>query len=189
MSSQLKRYHRGIFRGILKKISHHRRVEASKLLHQSFIDSIGDSIIGSFCSLPNEISTDLINLEWAQSGQLALPKIRQDSFIIEYYLIPKTVCLKSYLIPDETYGIWEPDPHANGVTLLRGDQLSMILIPALAFDKHHNRLGKGLGYYDRFLKMIPDRTPKIGVGYKEQMTYSEIPTDNHDVPMNDVLLF
>lgn len=59
------------------------------------------------------------------------------------------------------YGIDEP---VNGLPLFP-EELDMILIPLLAFDKNGNRLGYGGGYYDRFLKECRDDVIKIGFSF------------------------
>ena len=33
-------------------------------------------------------------------------------------------------------------------------QIDMVVVPAVAFDRQNNRLGRGAGYYDRFIKKI-----------------------------------
>ncbi|MCX5706588.1 MAG: 5-formyltetrahydrofolate cyclo-ligase, partial [Candidatus Omnitrophica bacterium] len=58
--------------------------------------------------------------------------------------------------------------------------------PGLAFDKKGNRLGRGKGYYDRFLKKIPKDTPSIGLAFDLQILPS-VPTSSHDVSVSKVL--
>lgn len=61
----------------------------------------------------------------------------------------------------------------------------LIIVPGVAFDKHHNRLGRGGGYYDRYLKKYR-RVPKIGVAYDFQFV-DEVPTNRHDVQMTHII--
>ena len=57
------------------------------------------------------------------------------------------------------------------------------IIPGVSFDRHGNRLGRGKGYYDRFLKKL--NTFKIGVCFGFQLS-DEIPHDEYDVVMDEV---
>lgn len=61
------------------------------------------------------------------------------------------------------------------------------LIPALAFDRNHFRLGYGGGYYDRWLAENP-RILTIGVGFREQ-SIDLLPTCSHDIPLHKIMLF
>ena len=62
----------------------------------------------------------------------------------------------------------------------------IILVPGVGFDKEGKRLGRGKGYYDRFLKRYSG-TPKIGVGYKFQQV-KDIPHNKHDIKMDKLIL-
>ena len=52
--------------------------------------------------------------------------------------------------------------------------VDLILVPGVAFDKHHNRIGRGGGYYDKFLSKHP-LVKKIGVCYDFQVRKHTIP--------------
>lgn len=63
--------------------------------------------------------------------------------------------------------------------------IDLIIVPGVAFDQHCHRIGRGGGYYDRFLsKQIGAK--KIGVCYSFQLKH-EIPHSLHDVKMNRVV--
>jgi 5-formyltetrahydrofolate cyclo-ligase len=60
----------------------------------------------------------------------------------------------------------------------------LALVPGLAFDGKGRRLGRGGGYYDRFLALdTMQRAVKVGVCFSVQVV-AEVPVDNHDVVMN-----
>lgn len=81
------------------------------------------------------------------------------------------------------YGIPEPeelgeryDPAAAAATA--------VLVPGLAFDRSGNRLGRGGGYYDRFLgRSSMARAVKVGVCWSLQVVDS-VPTEAHDIMMD-----
>lgn len=78
------------------------------------------------------------------------------------------------------FGIPEPTtPEFQG-------KIDVIIVPAVAFDRTGNRLGRGGGYYDRFLKKQPHAT-LIGVGYDFQLV-DEVPVRKHDQKVHRIIL-
>ena len=65
-------------------------------------------------------------------------------------------------------------------------EIDLLIVPAVAFDKQGNRLGRGGGYYDRFLKKQSHAT-FIGVGYDFQLV-DEVPVRQHDQKMHRIIL-
>ena len=61
----------------------------------------------------------------------------------------------------------------------------IILVPGIAFDPQGHRLGRGKGYYDRFLAAHPD-IYKIGVCFDFQKV-PEVPVDEFDIPVDLVI--
>lgn len=59
-----------------------------------------------------------------------------------------------------------------------------VLTPGLTFDRMGNRIGRGKGYYDRFLAQAPMRNSiKIGICWSLQVV-DVLPALSHDVPMD-----
>ena len=75
-----------------------------------------------------------------------------------------------------------PEPTTSPFT----GQIDLIVVPAVAFDKQGHRLGRGGGYYDRFIKKHPHAI-LIGVGYDFQLI-EEVPTLNHDQKVHRIIL-
>jgi 5-formyltetrahydrofolate cyclo-ligase len=64
------------------------------------------------------------------------------------------------------YGI--PEPELAPESTLAPEQLQLVLLPLLGFDRRGNRLGMGGGYYDRsfaFRRERPSPPRLLGVGY------------------------
>ena len=80
------------------------------------------------------------------------------------------------------YGVSEPV--ASRYLALK--DLDLVVTPGLAFDKKGNRLGRGKGYYDRFLSKIPKDTPSIGLAFRFQILPA-VPITPHDVSVTKVL--
>ncbi len=79
-------------------------------------------------------------------------------------------------------GVKEP---SNGEKITK-DQIDLMLIPGLAFDNSGNRLGRGKGFYDRFLKDY--KGVKVGVCSKDRFLDFPLPVDpEFDVPVDFIL--
>lgn len=64
--------------------------------------------------------------------------------------------------------------------------LDLIVIPGLAFTVEGLRLGRGKGFYDRYLSKCGPKTEKIALAFKEQIV-KEIPVDESDIKVDKVL--
>jgi 5-formyltetrahydrofolate cyclo-ligase len=80
------------------------------------------------------------------------------------------------------FGIREPGSESR---LVDGRKIDVILVPGLAFDRSGARLGRGKGFYDRYLLEIdPENKPiTIGTGYDFQLV-EDVPSQPGDVPMD-----
>ncbi|MBQ7209922.1 MAG: 5-formyltetrahydrofolate cyclo-ligase [Paludibacteraceae bacterium] len=65
-------------------------------------------------------------------------------------------------------------------------ELDLIIVPGLVFDIYGNRLGRGGGYYDRFLRHFK-HTTQVGVGYDFQLVNKTLPTGFFDRKVNIVV--
>lgn len=79
------------------------------------------------------------------------------------------------------YGIWEPDADEWWDAM---EQIDLVIVPGVAFDREGNRLGHGMAYYDRFLRPLAAR--RMGVCFPFQLL-DAVPHDALDCRM-DVLL-
>ena len=77
------------------------------------------------------------------------------------------------------YGFEQP---VAGAPTVDPAEVGVVLVPGLAFDRSGGRLGRGGGYYDRFLPTLPSHAARVGV-VPEQLLVEVVPTDRHDVPM------
>ncbi len=81
------------------------------------------------------------------------------------------------------YGFLEPVNRNNVI------KPNIILVPLVAYDKSHNRLGYGKGYYDRFIKKNKKKLKNfitIGLAFSFQK-YKKIPTSKFDVKLDYIL--
>ncbi len=67
--------------------------------------------------------------------------------------------------------------------------LDLILCPGMAFTRDGKRLGKGGGYYDRYLDHGNETRPhRVGVTFTEFML-EDLPYETHDIRMHEVVFF
>lgn len=78
------------------------------------------------------------------------------------------------------FGIPEPQ------TSTYKGRIDLIVVPGVAFDRHCHRIGRGGGYYDRFLLKHP-ASVKIGVCYDFQLRKHNLPHTWRDHKMNRVV--
>jgi len=72
------------------------------------------------------------------------------------------------------YGVREPD--TNKTKEVNAQDLDLVLIPGLGFDQKRNRLGRGAGFYDRFLARLGPLTKKVGLAFELQVL-DDLPVD------------
>ncbi|MEM7273816.1 MAG: 5-formyltetrahydrofolate cyclo-ligase [Actinomycetota bacterium] len=77
------------------------------------------------------------------------------------------------------YGFDQPTAEAPVVP---DEALGAVLVPGLAFDRAGRRLGRGKGYYDRFLARLAPDVLRIGIT-GDYVVDGPLPTDAHDVSM------
>jgi 5-formyltetrahydrofolate cyclo-ligase len=78
------------------------------------------------------------------------------------------------------YGVPEPQ------TETYHGSIDLILVPGVVFDQHCHRIGRGGGYYDKFLFKHPG-SKKIGVCYSFQLKKHSIPVRLKDHKMDRVI--
>jgi 5-formyltetrahydrofolate cyclo-ligase len=86
------------------------------------------------------------------------------------------------------YKILEPKTELRTVPELKVpvDELQLIVVPGVAFDRQGGRLGHGKGYYDKLLEHAKPETPLIALAFECQL-FPEIPMQEHDIYMDKVV--
>jgi len=140
-------------------------------LSSSFIKA---ETIMCYWSMTDEVFTHNFLVKWYDKKTLLLPVIKDNLLIIKQFKGEKL------MNPDSRFGILEP----IGKEFTNTDEINLILVPGVAFDKNKNRLGRGKAFYDKFLpKLI---CPKIGICFDFQLI-DKVPIDKYDIPMDFVI--
>ena len=143
----------------------------------SFIQKNNSLKIGLYVSFGNEVRTmELIEKILSLKKEVYLPV---QNFINET-LIFRQYTKDSELIKNQNK-ILEPKSGKE----IDPEDLDIIFIPLLAFDKNLNRVGMGKGYYDKTLH--GKKAGKlVGLAYDFQEISNAFPED-HDVAMNAII--
>ncbi|RUT78553.1 5-formyltetrahydrofolate cyclo-ligase [Ancylomarina longa] len=127
-----------------------------------------------YWSMKDEVYTHEFVSKWAQKKKVILPSVKGNTLDLKVFQGLDN------LIEGENYGIPEPE----GSIFMEEDEIDLIIIPGVAFDKDNNRMGRGKAYYDRLLNSLS--AYKVGVCFQFQVL-DHIPVDEHDIRMDCVL--
>lgn len=143
---------------------------------------------------------------------MAMPEVKESTTVLMYYSLSDEVDTheaidslvaegKTVLLPAVTSGTEMELRRYSGTGDLRVgafnikepvgqlftdyNEIEVAVVPGMSFDDNGNRLGRGKGYYDRFLPKIP-KAYKIGICFPFQK-FPAIPFDKNDVRMDVVL--
>ena len=131
-------------------------------------------IVMLYASLPDEVQTlDFIE-KWRTLKRIILPTVVGDD------IIPVELAAGSGMVEGD-FHILEPEnnPYEG--------KLDLIVVPGMAFDRQGHRLGRGKGYYDRFLIKYPE-VKTIGICFSFQLL-DEVPAEPHDQVIDEIISY
>ena len=134
-------------------------------------------VVMFYVSLKDEVSTMSMIDEAVKCGKrVCVPVIIKE----EKRLIAGEIKDRTADLERQHFGIYQPKKgHVKEVPL---ENIDLIIVPGIAFDKKNVRLGRGHGYYDRFLCALPNKTRTVGLAFDFQVV-EDLPQDSHDVPV------
>lgn len=125
-----------------------------------------------YASLPDEVQTlDFIE-NWRNRKTIILPTVVGDD------IIPVELA-EDVVFAEGDFHIPEPQSHPY-----TGD-FDLIVVPGMAFDANGHRLGRGRGYYDRFLALHP-QVYTIGLCFDFQLL-PDVPSEPHDRIIDEII--
>lgn len=165
MASQKKEYSKATLCSLSDKIL--ENLETTEVFRTA-------SCIAIYHAIPGEVQTASFIEKWYTKKKILLPVIEGD----DLRLLPYT---GSESLKSGVFGILEPtlsDPSISE------NDLDLIVVPGVAFDRERNRMGRGKGYYDRLLSTL--QVPKVGICFGFQLLPS-IPVEPFDKKMDLVI--
>lgn len=166
-------------RTVLSSISpeelHSRSCRACNLL-ASTREYKRSEIILVFLSLPTEVdTTSLVIHAWQDMKRVLAPKVSWE----QRRMLPIEIRSLSDDVSESPLGIREP---AQGMPFPVGN-IDMVVVPGLGFDKNGNRIGRGRGFYDRFLAHRDWKGVACGFALEDQVV-DEVPALEHDMQVD-----
>jgi len=146
---------------------------AQQLLQEPSIQKA--NIIAITLSNQPEVDTTFIIEElWKLNKYIAVPKCNPKDRSMQFYKI------NSFDETERAYkNILEPIPERT--ELVEKEQIDVMIVPGVVFDRHGYRIGFGGGYYDRYL--VGFKGMRISLAFEEQLL-NEIPRESHDLPVH-----
>lgn len=126
-----------------------------------------------FLSTPHEVDTSQLAIRaWADQKRVLAPRVTWD----QRRMLPIEIQSLATGVEVGYMGIREP---VEGMPVPVSD-IELVIVPGLAFDEQGNRLGRGRGFYDRFLSHPDFRGVSCGLAL-EQQVLPTIPAGPGDV--------
>lgn len=162
----------------------HERERKSEVIRQKLLSErfFRDAhVVMFYVSAPEEVDTHRMIDEALKSGKrVVVPYcVKQTRDIIASELRDPASELESGV-----YGIYQPKKSALREIPL--GEIDLVIVPGVAFDQKNGRLGRGKGYYDRFLKKLDPRTLTVGICFDFQYV-NTLPSESHDSPVHKVI--
>ena len=132
-----------------------------------------------YLALPEEADTaDIAMNAWQQDKVVLAPKVDWSK---RHMLAAEIHSLDEGIVCGR-YGIGQPAERS----VWPAEQIDLIVVPALAYDRAGRRLGRGGGFYDRFLARPDMRAVACGLAFDAQLV-EQLPAGKHDQPV-DILV-
>ena len=134
-------------------------------------------VVMFYVSLKEEVDTIAMIDEALEMGKkVCVPVIlKEDKRLIAGEIKNRTEDLEK-----QHFGICQPK--AGKVREVPLKDIGLVVVPGIAFDRRNMRLGRGHGYYDRFLSCLPPGTKTVGLAFDFQVV-DHLPQDDHDIPV------
>ncbi len=155
------------------------RIQKKLLSSKEFKSSL---TILFYTAFDGEVETlEMIEQAIKLGKRIALPRIIKRTRA----LVPVLVRNLRRDLVQGPFGIKQPRSIKENIIDVR--DVDMVVVPGVAFDKNNYRLGRGGGYYDRFLKTLSSSASSIGLAFDFQIV-RRLPKEDHDVCLHRVLV-
>lgn len=134
--------------------------------------------IGITIATKREIDTiPIIEAGWKQGKQIVVPKCFPKEKKLNFYQI-----VSFQEVENSFYSLKEPI--TTLAPFVKKEQIDLLIVPGLIFDKYGFRIGFGGGYYDRYLDGYLKDT--VALAFDFQLV-DEVPKEAYDIPVRKII--
>lgn len=131
--------------------------------------------VAVYCALADEPATIERLESWLKGRRVVVPRVEGE--LLQFYDYDPA------RLGSGAFGIAEP---TTAMKPCDASQIDLMIIPGTAFTAVGDRMGRGRGFYDRYLSQAGMRALKVGVCYAHQIV-AQLPVEPHDVAMDVVI--
>lgn len=191
LSKRIYRSFKFLGEGMLKIVCREKIIKLKKLINSedrirkslaaqnkvmNIINKRNVRMVMCFVSMPDEIETrGIIDILLAKGIRVCVPYIKNKEM----------KAVEIFNLDDLSYnemGFYQP---ISSLDEILKNEIDLIIVPGIAFNYNCERLGRGGGYYDKFLSKA-EKAYFIGLAYDFQIV-KDFKTEKHDVPMDMVV--
>lgn len=134
--------------------------------------------IGITISKPYEWDTEkIIRKGWEEGKKIVVPKCEPATYMLDFRQLQHFSQLECVY-----HDIWEPI--TSETEEIQKNEIDLMIVPGLLFDRNGYRVGYGGGYYDRYLDGFMKETLAVT---SHMQVVDSVPVDKYDLPVNHII--
>jgi 5-formyltetrahydrofolate cyclo-ligase len=173
--AEIRKRLRGKLAAMSDQERHAKSVAAGSLITSS-PEFDAAQVVMLYLSMAHEVDTAPIALRCWQAGKtVVVPKVSWD----QRRMLPTEITSLTTGLTVTGAGVREP---VSGMPIPAG-MIDLVIVPGMGFTESGHRIGRGMGFYDRFLGQGEFIGLSCGLGFEEQIV-AEIPMLEHDMALS-----
>ncbi len=154
---------------------HQKSIAACNLLCRT-PEFMSARVVMLYLSTAHEVDTATLALKCWQDGKtVVVPKVSWD----QRRMLPVEIATLQSGLTTTGHGVREP---ITGKPI-PVDMIDLVVVPGVGFTLTGHRIGRGMGFYDRFLAQSEFLGVSCGLGFEEQVV-EQFPVLDHDIPLS-----
>jgi len=134
-------------------------------------------VVMLYLSTPTEVDTAPLALKcWQQNKSVVVPKVSWD----QRRMLPVEITSLKDAMTTTAGGVVREPVAGKPIPL---DLIDLVVVPGLGFTPKGYRIGRGMGFYDRFLAQPEFVGLSCGLAFEEQVV-ADLPVLDHDMPLS-----